>query len=199
MLKVRHSDGIIKEGVFFVIPQRIAIFAAVNEIEDGWSPIFCYMSMKKEEIIQAVETAVQERGCFIVEVTVNAMNDVEIVIEKEEGIVDWDDCAAIDAVVHAAFDQDVEDYSLTVSSAGLDRPFKVFRQFLKAVGQKVDVKFKGGRRLVATLAAATEDAVTLQYTALEAVEGKKKKEKVDHEETYSLADINSVTPYIDFK
>ena len=155
--------------------------------------------MKKEEIIQAVEAAVAERGCFIVDVTVNAMNDVEIVLEKEDGIVDWDDCAAIDKVVHEAFDQDVEDYSLTVSSAGLDRPFKVLRQYLKAVGSKVDVKFKGGRRLVATLTAATEESVTLQYTALEVVEGRKKKEKVDHEETYPLADINSVTPYIDFK
>ena len=155
--------------------------------------------MKKEEIIRAVEAAVAERGCFIVDVTVSAANDVEIVLEKEEGIVDWNDCAAIDKVVHEAFDQDAEDYALTVSSAGLDRPFKVFRQFLKAVGSKVDVKFKGGRRLVATLTAATEDSVTLQYTALETVEGKKKKEKVDHEETYPLADINSVTPYIDFK
>ena len=155
--------------------------------------------MKKEDIIQAVETAVQERGCFIVEVTVSAYNDVEIVLEKEEGTVDWDDCAAIDAVVHAAFDQDAEDYSLTVSSAGLDRPLKVYRQFLKAVGTKVDVKFRGGRRLVATLTAADEQSVTLQYTALEAVEGRKKKEKVEHEETCALADINSVTPYIDFK
>ncbi len=155
--------------------------------------------MKKEEIIRAVEAAVAERGCFIVDVTVSAANDVEIVLEKEEGIVDWNDCAAIDKVVHEAFDQDAEDYALTVSSAGLDRPFKVYRQFLKAVGSKVDVKFKGGRRLVATLTAAAEDAVTLKYTALEAVEGKKKKEKVEHEEVCPLADINSVTPYIDFK
>ena len=152
--------------------------------------------MKKEDIIRAVETAVQERGCFIVEVTVSAANDVEIVIEKEEGDVDWDDCAAIDKVV---FDQDAEDYSLTVSSAGLDRPFKVLKQYLKAVGSKVDVKFRGGRRLVATLTAATEDSVTLQYTALEAVEGRKKKEKVEHEDVCPLAEINSVTPYIDFK
>ena len=155
--------------------------------------------MKKEEIIKAVETAVAERGCFLVDVTVNAMNDVEIVLEKEEGIVDWYDCAAIDAVMHAAFDQDVEDYSLTVSSAGLDRPFKVFRQYLKAVGSKVDVKFKGGRRLVATLTGVTEDSVTLQYTTLETVEGKKKKEKVDHEESFLLSETNSVTPFIDFK
>ena len=155
--------------------------------------------MKKEEIIQAVEAAVAERGCFIVDVTVNAMNDVEIVLEKEDGIVDWDDCAAIDKVVHEAFDQDVEDYALTVSSAGLDRPFKVLKQYLKAVGSKVDVKFKGGRRLVATLEEATPESITLRFVALEAVEGKKKKEKVEHEETCSLAEINSVTPYIDFK
>ena len=173
----------------------------MNEIEDDRSPIFRYIrtGMKKEEIVKAVETAVAERGCFIVDVTVNAMNDVEIVLEKEDGIVDWDDCAAIDKVVHEAFDQDVEDYSLTVSSAGLDRPFKVLKQYLKAVGEKVDVKFKGGRRLVAVLKAATEEAVTLQYVALEAVEGKKKKEKVEHEDVFPLSEINSVTPYMDFK
>ena len=155
--------------------------------------------MNKEQIIAAIEPAVKERGCFLVEVTVSAANDIEVVIEKEEGIVDWDDCAAIDKVVHEAFDQDVEDYALTVSSAGLDRPFKVLRQYQKAIGTQVDVKFKGGKRIIATLTSASEDSIGLQYTALEAVEGKKKKEKVEHNDVCPLADINSVTPYIDFK
>ena len=85
-----------------------------------------------------------------------------------------------------------------VNLSGLDRPFKVFRQYRKAVGTKVDVKFRGGRRLVATLTDATEDTVTLAFTALEAVEGKNKKEKVDHCDTFPLTDINSVTPYVEF-
>lgn len=156
-------------------------------------------SMNKEQIIQAVEPAVKERGCFLVEVTVSAANDIEIVLEKEEGIVDWDDCAAIDKVVHEAFDQDVEDYALTVSSAGLDRPFKVLRQFQKAIGTQVDVKFKGGKRIIATLTSADENSIGLKYTALEAVEGKKKKEKVEHEDVCPLEEINTVTPYIEFK
>lgn len=155
--------------------------------------------MNKEQILQAIEPAVAARGCFLVEVSVSADNDIEIVIEKEAGIVDWDDCAAIDKVMHEAFNQDEEDYALTVSSAGLDRPFKVLKQYMKALGSMVDVKFKGGKRLTATLTAATEDSVTLSYTALEAVEGQKKKQKVQHEDTYSLSDINSVTPYIEFK
>lgn len=154
--------------------------------------------MNKEQILSAVEPAAAQLGCFVVEVTVSKDNDIEVVIEKEEGEVDWDDCAAIDKVVHEAFDQDVEDYALTVSSAGLDRPFVVLKQYLKAIGTQVDVKFKGGKRITATLTSATEDAIGLQYTALETVEGKKKKEKVEHNVVFPLADINSVTPYIDF-
>ena len=177
----------------------LRIFAPVNEIEDDGPLSFLYKRMNKEQIIQAIEPAVQARGCFLVEVSVSSANDIEIVIEKEEGIVDWDDCAAIDAVMHEVFNQDQEDYALTVSSAGLDRPFKVLRQYLKAIGSQVDVKFKGGKRLVATLVAASEQDITLRYTALEAVEGKKKKEKVEHEDVCPLSEINSVTPYIDFK
>lgn len=155
--------------------------------------------MTKEIIIEKITPALEAAGCFLVEVTLSSDNDIEVVIEKEEGSVDWDDCALIDKSFHEIFNQDEEDYSLTVSSAGLDRPFKVFRQFKKALGEKVDVKFKGGRRLIATLSAATEDSVTLSYTALEAEEGKKKKVRVDHEDTFSLSEINSVTPYIEFK
>ena len=137
--------------------------------------------MNKEQIIKAVETAVAQRGCFIVEVTVSKENDIEIIIEKEEGVVDWEDCAAIDKVMHEAFDQDAEDYALTVSSAGLDRPFKVLKQFQKAIGTKVDVWMKGGKKVKGVLEAATEEAVT--------VDG----------ETISFDIINSVRPVVEFE
>ena len=137
--------------------------------------------MTKEMIAQAVEQAVAERGCFLVEVTVSKDNDIEVVIEKEEGVVDWEDCAAIDKVVHEAFDQDVEDYALTVSSAGLDRPFKVAKQYLKAIGTQVDVWMKGGKKVKGVLKAWTEEAVNVDETVI------------------PFAQINSVRPVIEFK
>lgn len=137
--------------------------------------------MNKEQIIKAVEAAVAQRGCFIVEVTVSKENDIEIIIEKEEGVVDWEDCAAIDKVMHEAFDQDAEDYALTVSSAGLDRPFKVMKQFQKAIGTKVDVWMKGGKKVKGVLEAANEAAIT--------VDG----------ETISIDIINSVRPVVEFE
>ena len=97
------------------------------------------------------------------------------------------------------FDREAEDYSLTVSSAGLDQPFKVYRQFLKAVGTKVEVLLKGGRKMVATLEAADEESVTLKYVAKETVEGKKKKELVEHVDRFTMDQVNSVRPYIEFK
>ena len=122
-----------------------------------------------------------ERGCFLVEVSVSKENDIEIVIEKEEGVVDWEDCSAIDKVMHAAFDQDVEDYALTVSSAGLDRPFKVLKQYQKAIGTKVDVWMKGGKKVKGVLEAVSEEAVT--------VDG----------ESIAFSVINSVRPVVEFE
>ena len=47
--------------------------------------------MNKEQIIQAVTPAVEQRGCFLVEVSVSAENDIEIVIEKEEDVEEWEE------------------------------------------------------------------------------------------------------------
>ena len=72
-------------------------------------------------------------------------------------------------------------------------------QFAKAVGSRVTVSLKGGKRLVATLLEASDDAVKVGYSAREAVEGKKKKELVAHEDVLPMADITSVVPYIEFE
>ena len=138
-------------------------------------------TMNKEQIIKAVDAAIAERGCFLVEVSVSSDNDIEIVMEKENGDVDWEDCAAIDRLVHQVFDQDVEDYALTVSSAGLDRPFKVMKQFQKALGTKVDVWMKDGKKQKGILNAVTEEAVTVDETVI----------------PFSV--INSVRPVVEFE
>ncbi len=142
---------------------------------------------------------VEAIGCFITDVTVSSDNDIVIAIESENGTVDMNDCVAINDAFLAAFDQDKEDYSLTVTSAGLDQPFKILKQYIKAIGTKVIVKTRDGRKLSGTLEAADENAFTLSYEAKEAVEGKKKKELVKHTETFAYTEVNSVTPDIDFE
>ena len=155
--------------------------------------------MQKEQIIDSIDEAVRSRGCFLVDVSVGKDNDIEITIEKEYGDVGLGDCVSVNDAFIAIFDKEAEDYSLTVTSAGLDQPFKVLRQFQKAVGSVVEVSLKGGKKIIGVLTEADEKGIGLRYSQKEAVEGKKRKEMVEHEDHFGSGDINSVVPHIVFK
>ena len=154
--------------------------------------------MKISEIIDAIGSEIVARGLYIIEVTVSKDNDVEVTIESEEGKVELEDCVAISRFFETKFDRETEDYSLTVTSAGLDQPFKVLKQFVKAVGKKVEVQLKGGKKMIAVLEAADEESITLKYSQKETVEGKKKKEIVEHVDRFTMDQVNSVKPHLSF-
>ncbi|MBE6214600.1 MAG: ribosome assembly cofactor RimP [Bacteroidales bacterium] len=154
--------------------------------------------MNVSEIKDAISSEIVARNCYIVDITVSRENDIEITIESEEGRVELDDCVAVSRHFEEQFDREKEDYSLTVTSAGLDQPFKVLKQYQKAVGSKVEVQLKGGRKMIATLIEADEESITLNYSAKETVEGKKKKEIVEHNDRFTMDQVNSVRPHIEF-
>lgn len=154
--------------------------------------------MNVSEIKDALRSELVARGCFLVDVSVSKDNDIVVTIESENGKIELDDCVALSRYFETQFDRETEDYSLTMTSAGLDQPFKVLRQFEKAVGTKVEVQLKGGKKMVAQLEAADEESVTLKYSVKEAVEGRKKKELVEHVDRFPMEQVNSVRPYIEF-
>ena len=154
--------------------------------------------MNVKDIIDAIDGEIVARGCFIVDVSVSKDNDIVLTIESENGKIELDDCVSLSRFFETKFDREVEDYSLTVSSAGLDQPFKVLRQYLRAIGTKVEVSFKGGKKMVALLEAADEESITLKYSVKEAVEGKKKKELVEHVDRFTMDQVNTVKPFIEF-
>ena len=154
--------------------------------------------MKISDIIDAIGGEIVARGCFIVDISVSKDNDIVLTIESEKGKIELDDCVSLSRYFETKFDREAEDYSLTVSSAGLDQPFKVFKQYEKALGSKVEVSLKGGKKMVAVLEAANEESITLKYSVKEAVEGKKKKELVEHVDRYTMDQVNAVRPFIEF-
>ena len=154
--------------------------------------------MKISDIIDAIGGEIVARGCFIVDISVSKDNDIVLTIESENGKIELDDCVSLSRFFETKFDRETEDYSLTVSSAGLDQPFKVFKQYQKALGSKVEVSLKGGRKMVAVLESADEESITLKYSVKETVEGKKKKELVEHVDRYTMDQVNAVRPFIEF-
>ena len=154
--------------------------------------------MNISDVKDALQSEIVARGCFLVDVSVSKDNDIVVTIESENGKIELDDCVALSRYFESQFDREKEDYSLTMTSAGLDQPFKVLKQFQKAVGTKVEVQVKGGRKMVALLEAVDEESVTLKYSVKEAVEGKKKKELVEHVDRFTMDQVNSVRPFIEF-
>ena len=74
--------------------------------------------MEKHEIQPVVEKAAAECGCTVVEVKVDDDNNIEVTIDKEGG-ADLAECEHVHRAVLAAFDRDIEDYALTVGTAGI--------------------------------------------------------------------------------
>lgn len=151
------------------------------------------------EIKDALEQEIVARGLFFVDISISADNDVLLTVEAMDRSMLLDDCTWISGLFEAAFDREKEDYSLTVSSAGLDQPFKVAQQYTKALGSKVEISLKGGRKLTATLEEANEESISIYYTTLEKPEGSKKKIKVEKRECLPFSQINSVKPHIEFE
>jgi len=173
----------------------------VRKVQGAAAPLFYAHNSKDmnvSEIIDAIGGEIVARGCFLVDVSVSKDNDIVLTVESENGKIELDDCVSLSRYFETRFDREVEDYSLTVSSAGLDQPFKVLKQYLKAVGSKVEVQLKGGRKMVALLEAADQESITLKYSQKEAVEGKKKKELVEHLDRFTMDQVNAVRPFIEF-
>lgn len=154
--------------------------------------------IQKETIANLIENYLTDNSLFLVEVTISPDNDIEITVESSDN-VDISNCVAISRIVEEGLDRDSEDFSLTVTSAGLDQPFKVFRQYLKFLGKEVEVLLKNGTKLTGILSEANEDKIELSYTKLEKTEGKKKRERVEKHDTYCFSEIKHTKPFINFR
>lgn len=155
--------------------------------------------LQKAEIQQVIEPYLQEHGLFLVNIGISARNDIEIYVDRMSGEVSIDDCAAINDIFENAFDREKEDYSLMVSSAGLDMPFMVARQFEKFMGSQVQITLKKGGWVKGTLTGYSEQGIELTIARLVKEEGMKKKVERKIATLYPLAEVKSCKPVVEFK
>lgn len=123
-----------------------------------------------------------------------------IVVELENsGPVSIEDCVAISRQVEHNLDRESEDFSLQVSSPGLDKPLRDHRQYVKNVGRELKLKLTDGREMEGELKAADIDGIRMFTRRKERVEGKKKREWVEEEHTLTYPEIAQAKIKINFK
>lgn len=156
----------------------------------------------KEKIEALAKERIDEldKGLFIVNLSISTRNNIRLELDAEEGNVSIKDCASVSRNIEHNLDREKEDFELQVSSAGLDQPFRVLKQYKKNVGKQVKVLLKEKHKsLTGTLKAADEKGIKLETTSKERQEGRKKKVTVVQEHEFTFNEIKETKIVISFK
>lgn len=152
----------------------------------------------KSMVSQLVEEKLASSDNYLVDVVIKPGNLVIVEIDNDEGVC-VDDCASLSKFLEEHFDRDVEDYELEVGSAGVTSPFKILRQYVKNIGNEVDMLLKSGVKVEAVLKSADENGVVVVVDKQVKPEGGKRKMTVQEEQSYTFDEIKYTKYLIRFK
>jgi len=138
--------------------------------------------MQAEDQIRIIEGKVNSLltthpSHFLVEVRIKPTNNVKVFIDADEGVI-LSDLIDYNRKLYKQLEESGlfpnGDFSLEVSSPGLDEPLKLFRQYKKNIGRFVDITFRDSTKKEGKLVDATEDGIVIET---ETGKGKKKEIK----------------------
>jgi len=134
---------------------------------------------------------------FLVDVTVSSSNVIHVMVDSDTGI-SINQIVEISRFVEGNLDREVEDFELSVFSAGLSEPFRLVRQYKKNVGTEIDVLLVSGQKLSGLLTNADEQGINLEVTTKEKTEGSKKKELVTRVHKFDYQEIKEAKKVLKF-
>ena len=150
------------------------------------------------KILEIADRELAGTDLFTVSCKCSPMNEVELLIDSDTSVT-IEKCVELSRKIEAEFDRDVEDFSLTVASAGIGSELKCVRQYRKLIGSSVEVLLLSGIKLLAKLDAVDDEGITVSYEEKQTVEGKKRKVLVNVVRTYRFDEIKYTKEYLDFK
>ncbi|MDZ4824576.1 MAG: ribosome assembly cofactor RimP [Flavobacteriales bacterium] len=150
------------------------------------------------QVAASIEEHITGTDMFMVEVKVHPGNRIEVEIDADEGLP-IERCRSLHRHIEKSFDREVEDYSLTVGSPGLDEPLKVQRQYTKNIGRNVTIKTSDGKKTEGELKSAAAQHITISTKLKEVVPGKKNKQWVERDNVFPYTEIKEAKIVISFK
>lgn len=154
--------------------------------------------IEKRTVSQIVEEWLEGKDYFLVEVIVSPDDKIVVEIDHAEGV--WiEDCVELSRFIESKLNREEEDYELEVGSAGIGQPFKVVQQYYNHIGNDVEVLTKAGRKLSGVLKDADEEKFVVAVEKKVKVEGTKRPQLVEEDETFRYEDIKYTKYLINFK
>ena len=113
---------------------------------------------------------------FLVEMKIKPTNNIKVFLDGDQGIT-IEKCITFNRALYKKIEEagmfPGGDFSLEVSSPGLDEPLKLFRQYKKNIGRPVEVILKDGIKVTGKMIEVQDDSILVEET-----KGKNKKLEV---------------------
>ena len=155
----------------------------------------------KKIVIALAEERINEldKGLFIVDIAISSTNDIKLFLDAEQSRVSIQDCVSVSRNIEHNLDREKEDFQLSVSSAGMDQPFKVHKQYVKNLGREVKVVLNEHGSQEGKLISVNENFIMLEQETKEKIEGRKKKEVIVNKYEIPFSNIKQTKLVISFK
>ena len=149
-----------------------------------------------QQITDLVEKIIADsEDVFLVSVKIKPVNNFKIFVDADNGI-NIDRCVKINRAMYKVIEEEAwypdGNFSLEVSSPGVDEPLLLPRQFKKNIGRTVAVTLLDETKLEGKLTEANDDGILIEY-----LEGKNKKAVVISK-VLALEEIKQVIVQISF-
>lgn len=139
---------------------------------------FFFIPMATETQIQQIEQWVKtlleaETEYFCVSIKIKPTNNIKVFLDGDNGL-SIEKCVQFNRKLYKMIEESNQypagDFSLEVSSPGLDEPLKLHRQYVKNIGRTIEVVFTDGSKKEGKLIAVADADIIVEHT-----EGKGKK------------------------
>ena len=102
---------------------------------------------------------------FLVDIKSAPGNKITVLLDGDKGIT-IDNCTVINKALYKFIEETAlfgdSNFSLEVSSFGVDRPLQLLRQYKKNIGRTVEVLMNDGTKAEGTLTEANEEKITIE-------------------------------------
>ena len=120
----------------------------------------------KQKIEDFVAEITSQYGTvFPVEIKISPANDIKVFLDADDGIT-IEKCTAVNKALYKYIDGTGlfpdGNFSLEVSSPGVDEPLKLHRQYKKNTGRRVEVLLNDGGKVEGTLLNTGDNEITIE-------------------------------------
>jgi ribosome maturation factor RimP len=154
-----------------------------NDTKEGneGRSLLLFPNMINETLVGAISGMIESiiesnKDYFLVEVKIKPTNNVKVFLDGDSGIP-IGKCAEYNRALYKLLEESglfpADDFSLEVSSPGLDEPLKLARQYKKNIGRDVEVTTTDGNKVEGRLLSADGSVILVEEE-----KGKNKKKQI---------------------